>query len=155
MKGNPKVIDLLNEALKSELTAISQYVVHSEMCDLWGYKKLSGLTKSHAIGEMKHAEKVIERILFLEGTPELGMALKLSIGADVPAQLKNDLKLEMAAVASYNETAQKALEAGDSTTRELVAGILKDEEEHVQFLEAQLDQIQGIGTENYLAAQLS
>jgi bacterioferritin len=155
MKGNAQVIDLLNAGLKSELTAISQYVVHSEMCDLWGYERLAKITKAHAVDEMKHAEKVLERILFLEGTPELGMALKLTIGADVKAQLTNDLKLEMSAVASYNEAAQKALELGDNTTRELVAGILHDEEGHVLFLEAQLDQMKGIGVENYLAAQLS
>jgi bacterioferritin len=154
MRGNEQVIALLNQALAEELTAINQYFLHAEMCDNWGYKKLAGANKKLSIAEMKHAEELIERILFLDGTPRMAETLSLNIGQNVKAQMENDLKLEIGAVALYNAAAQKAAEAGDNATRELFTNILKDEEGHVDVFETQLHQLKELGAENFLAQQL-
>ena len=153
MKGKPEVQKALAEMLKEELGAISQYFVHSEMCENWGYERLSDLIKKQAVGEMKHAEVLIERILFLEGMPNMADLPKLNIGKDVKQQLQNDLDLELSAVAAYNEAIATCRKAGDGGTEELLKVILKDEEEHVDFLETQLGVIKDVGIENYLLDQ--
>jgi bacterioferritin len=154
MQGNPKVIAELNAALKEELTAINQYFLHAEMCENWKYNKLGDYIKKQSIDEMKHAEALIERILFLDGTPSLTELLHLSIGQNVRDQLKNDLKLEVAAVGMYNNAIKVARDEGDNASRELFDRLLKDEEEHVDWIEAQLYQIQEIGYERYLTQQI-
>ena len=153
MKGNPKVLAELNKALREELTAINQYFLHAEMCENWGYHKLSEYIKKQSIGEMKHAEVLIERMLFLEGTPNMADLPKLSIGKDVKHQLQNDLNLELSAVTAYNQAIATCRKAGDGGTEELLKVILKDEEEHVDFLETQLGIIKDVGIENYLLEQ--
>lgn len=153
MKGNEKVIALLNDALSDELTAINQYIVHSEMCANWGYDKLHTMTEKRAIEEMKHAEKLIARILFLEGVPIVSHLKKMNIGASVDAQLKNDLEAEREAIQAYNEGIRLCLELGDNGSRELLDANLQDEEEHLDWLEAQLDQIEQMGLQNYLLGQ--
>jgi len=154
MRGNEQVIALLNQALAEELAAISQYFLHAEMCDNWGYKKLAATNKKLSIDEMKHAEALIERILFLDGTPNMVETLPLHIGQNVKAQMENDLKLEIEAVALYNAAALKAAKAGDNTSRELFTKILKEEEGHVDVFEIQLHQMKELGAENFLAQQL-
>ncbi|MGD2253281.1 MAG: bacterioferritin [Anaerolineales bacterium] len=154
MKGNKKVIEALNARLADELTAINQYMVHSEMCKDWGYEGLHEAVEKRAIEEMKHAEELIGRILFLEGTPIVSNLNQINIGADVEAQLKNDLQAELEAVEVYNQDIQLAVELGDNGTREMFESILKDEEEHVDWLEAQLDQIAQMGIQNYLVEQI-
>lgn len=154
MKGDPKVIEVLNAALKDELTAINQYFVHAEMCDNWGYKKLGEYVKKQSIDEMKHAEALLERILFLDGTPRMAETLPLTIGQDVPAQFANDLKLETGAVATYNSYAKLCAEAGDNASRDLFVKLLHDEEGHVDWLETQLGLIEKLGLDNYLAQQM-
>ena len=154
MRGNEQVIALLNQALAEELAAISQYFLHSEMCENWGYKKLAGTNKKLSIDEMKHAEALIERILFLDGSPRMAETLPLNIGPNVKAQMENDLKLEIGAVAMYNAAAQKAAEAGDNVSRELFTKLLKDEEGHADVFETQLYQMKELGAENWLAQQL-
>lgn len=154
MRGNDKVIAMLNEMLKEELTAISQYFVHAEMCENWGYKHLGGYIKKQAIDEMKHAEELIERVLFLDGTPKMAELLPLKIGDNVKAQIENDLKLELSAVKEYNNAVKLAREAGDNGSRELFEKLAKDEEEHVDWLEAQLYMIKEMGYQNYLTQQL-
>jgi bacterioferritin len=154
MRGNDKVIAYLNEALKAELTAISQYFLHAEMCDNWGYKKLGDYAKKESIDEMKHAEVLIERILLLEGSPLMHDLFPLKIGQNVKDQLGNDLALEFAAVTRLNNAIKTAVEVGDNGSRELFEKILIDEEHHVDWLEAQLHAIQEIGIENYLAQQM-
>jgi len=151
MKGKPEVIEVLAKMLKEELGAISQYFIHAEMCETWGYKKLSDHTKKESINEMKHAEKLIERILFLEGTPNLNDMPKLVVGKDVKSQFQNDLALEKNAVAEYNSAIAAARKAGDNASADLLQIILADEEEHVDFLEEQLSLIDNIGIQNYLA----
>ena len=153
MKGKAEVLAALAEMLKEELGAINQYFVHSEMCENWGYERLSDLIKKQAIGEMKHAEVLIERMLFLEGMPNMADLPKLNIGKDVKQQLQNDLDLELNAVAAYNQAVATCRKAGDSGTEELLKVILKDEEEHVDFLEKQLGVIKDVGIENYLLEQ--
>ena len=153
MKGKTEVLEVLAEMLKEELGAISQYFVHSEMCENWGYERLSDLIKKQAIGEMKHAEVLIERILFLEGTPNMAELPKLNVGKDVKQQLQNDLDLELSAVAAYNKAIATCRKASDGGTEELLKVILKDEEEHVDFLETQLGIIKDVGIENYLLEQ--
>jgi bacterioferritin len=155
MKGNEKIIALLNDFLADELTAISQYMVHSEMCANWGYKTLHEATEKRAIDEMKHAEKLIARILFLEGQPVVSDLKKIYIGADVEAQLKHDLEAEAGAIKAYNDGIRLCLELGDNGSRELIDHNLHDEEEHLDWLETQLDQISQMGLQNYLLAQLS
>ena len=154
MRGNPKVIALLNAALKEELTAINQYFLHAEMCENWKYDKLGGYIKKQSIDEMKHAEILIERILFLDGTPNLTELLQINVGQNVKEQMESDLKLEINAVAMYNSSIQVARDEGDNASRELFERLLKDEEAHVDWLEAQLHQIQEIGYERYLSQQI-
>lgn len=155
MKGNAKVIEGLNEALCEELTAINQYFLHAEMCEDWGYGALSGFIKKQSIDEMKHAEVLIERILFLEGTPNLSKYQKLNIGKDVPEMMKNDLSLEYSAVAMYNRLIEDAVKAKDSGSAELLKQLLLDEEGHVDWLEEQVEKIKTLGIENYLTLQTS
>ena len=154
MKGNPKVIEQLNRALREELTAINQYFVHAEMCENWGYEKLAKYIKKQSIDEMKHAETLMERILFLDGTPSME-PLALSIGSNVRAMIESDLKLEIGAVAMYNEAVKIASDEKDNGSRDLFVGLLKDEEEHVDWLEAQAHQIKELGYERYLTMQTS
>jgi bacterioferritin len=154
VKGNDKVIAYLNEVLKAELTAINQYFLHAEMCSNWGYKRLYALTRKESIGEMKHAEALIERILLLDGTPNMSELFPLKVGMNVTAQMENDLALELEAVARLNTAINVATQAGDNGSRELFEKILLDEEEHVDFLEAQLHMIKEMGIENYLSAQI-
>ncbi len=154
MKGKPDVIDVLAKMLKEELGAISQYFIHAEMCETWGYKKLSEHTKKEAINEMKHAEKLIERILFLEGMPNLNDMPKLAVGKDVKSQFQNDLALEKNAVTEYNSSIATCRKAGDNASADILQVILADEEEHVDFLEEQLSLIDSIGIQNYLAQQV-
>ena len=153
MKGNKKVLEKLNDLLADELTAINQYMVHSEMCDNWGYERLHKTEEKRAIAEMKHAEKLIGRIIFLEGVPVVSNLKNIHIGADVAAQHKNDLNSESDAVKSYNDGIRLAAELGDNGSRELMIEILKDEEAHIDWLEAQLDQIKQMGIQNYLVEQ--
>jgi len=154
VKGNDQVIACLNEVLKAELTAINQYFLHAEMLNNWGYQKLYGYVRRESIDEMKHAEKLMERILFLEGDPNMSDMFPLRIGRDVKAQFENDLKLELEALPRLNTAIQVAVAAGDNGSRELFEDILVDEEEHVDWLEAQLHMISEIGIQNYLAQQI-
>jgi bacterioferritin len=155
MKGDPKILKTLNMLLADELTAINQYMVHSEMCDNWGYGRLHEKIEKRAIDEMKHAEKLIARILFLEGTPIVSKLNDITIGADVEKQLKNDQLSEESAIKAYNAAIKESVELHDNGTRELLESILKDEEDHIDWLEAQIDQINQMGIQNYLADQLS
>lgn len=152
MKGNPKVINELNKALREELTAINQYFLHAEMCENWGYHKLSEYIKKQSIGEMKHAESLLERILFLDGVPTME-PLKLSIGSNVRDMIQADLELEISAVGQYNNAVQIATELKDNGSRDLLVQLLKDEEDHVDWLEAQVHQIKEMGYERYLSMQ--
>ena len=154
MKGNEKVIEHLNLRLAEELTAINQYMVHSEMCDNWGYDRLHKMIEKRAIDEMKHAEKLIARILFLDGRPIVSNLNKVYIGAEVPKMHESDRAAEEGAIRGYNESIRLAVEVGDNGTRELLEAILKDEEDHIDLLEAQLDQIKQMGIQNYLVEQL-
>jgi bacterioferritin len=153
MKGHDKIIAALNDYLADELTAINQYIVHSEMCANWGYGKLHDAIEKRAIAEMKHAEKLIGRILFLEGTPIVSELKKIHIGAKVDLQLKNDHQSETEAVQAYNDGIRLCAELGDNGTRELLEDNLADEEAHIDWLEAQLDQIEQMGLPNYLLSQ--
>ena len=144
----------MNEALKEELTAISQYFLHAEMCENWHYEKLGEYIKKQSIDEMKHAESLIERILFLDATPNMTELLHLNVGGTVREQLESDLKLELNAVAMYNRFVKVARDEGDDVSRELFARLLKDEEEHVDWLEAQVHQIKELGYERYLSQQI-
>jgi len=154
MRGKDKVIARLNEALKAELTAITQYFLHSEMCENWGYHRLGAFIKKQSIDEMKHAEKVIERILFLDGTPNMGMGLPIKVGVSVKEEITCDLALEVEAFSMYNAAIQVCVAEGDNTSRELFEMLLKDEEKHIDFLEAQLHIIEEAGIQNYLAQQM-
>ena len=153
MKGSPKVLAELNRALREELTAINQYFLHAEMCENWGYRRLSEYIKKQSIGEMKHAESLMERILFLDGTPSM-QPLDVKIGSTVKAMIENDLALEHGAVKMYNDAVALAVKEGDDGSRDLFERLVKDEEEHVDFLEAQTHQIKELGYENYLAEQM-
>jgi len=153
VKGDEKILNVLNDLLADELTAINQYMVHSEMCANWGYDRLHEKIEKRAIEEMKHAEKLIARILFLEGAPVVSRLNPLHIGGDVPQQLQSDLSAELTAVGSYNEAIRLADELGDAVTRELLEHILKDEDNHVDWLEAQHDQIRQMGLAVYLSTQ--
>jgi bacterioferritin len=154
MKGKPEVLKVLQEMLEEELGAISQYFLHNEMCENWGYERLSKQIKKVSVNEMKHAEELIERILFLEGMPSLSELPKLNIGKDVKQQLANDLALEHGAVAGYNEAIATCRKAGDNGTADFLKGILADEEGHVDFFEEKLGLIDQLGLQNYLAQQL-
>lgn len=153
MKGNRKVLAELNKALQEELAAINQYFLHAEMCENWGYHKLSDLIKKQSIGEMKHAEVLMERILFLDGTPSM-MPLQLNVGGTVKAMIESDLALELGAVKQYNDAVARATAEGDNGSRDLFVTLLKDEEDHVDFLEAQMHQIKELGYELYLSMQM-
>jgi bacterioferritin len=153
MKGNPKVLAELNKALREELTAINQYFLHAEMCENWGYTRLSSYIKKQSIGEMKHAEVLMERILFLDGSPSM-MPLELKVGGTVKGMLESDLALETAAVKQYNNAVAIATEEGDNGSRDLFVTLLKDEEDHVDFLEAQMHQFKELGYERYLTQQM-
>ena len=154
MKGDPKVIAVLNQVLKAELTAINQYFLHAEMCENWGYEKLAKHTRKESIEEMQHAEKLMEHILYLDGTPNMTDYFKINIGQNVKAQIQNDLQVEYDAVKRLNDGIETCVKAGDNGSREILEGILRDEEEHVDWLEAQLHSISEMGIENYLAQQL-
>ncbi|MBI1920136.1 MAG: bacterioferritin [Geobacter sp.] len=154
MKGNDKIIEHLNARLAEELTAINQYMVHAEMCENWGYDKLHDLIRKRSIDEMKHAEKLIARILFLEGRPTVSHLNKIHIGAEIPKMHESDHVYELDAVKGYNETIRLAVEVGDNGTRELIESILKEEEMHVDWLEAQMDQIRQMGIQAYLGEQI-
>jgi bacterioferritin len=153
MKGNEKIIKSLNGLLADELTAINQYIVHSEMCANWGYERLHKAIEKRAVDEMKHAEKLIARILFLEGQPIVSNLNKIIIGAKVEDQHSNDWAAEEYAIRGYNEAIRLAVELGDNGTRELLESTLKDEEDHIDWIEAQLDQIKQMGIQNYLVEQ--
>lgn len=154
MKGNETVIQTLNMLLADELTAVNQYIVHSEMCANWGYDRLHAVTEKRAIDEMKHAEKLIARILFLEGEPTVSVLNPMHIGRDVKIQLEHDWDAEQGAVKAYNEAIRHSAEAGDNGTRVLLESILQDEEAHIDWLEAQLDEIKHMGIAIYLVEQL-
>ena len=155
MKAKDKrVIELLNAVLTGELTAINQYFVHAEMCENWGYARLHEVIRKESIDEMRHAEQLIQRVLFLEGVPNVQRLGKIHIGERVPEQLKIDLALEMEAIPRLNDGIQLCTELGDHNTRHLLEEILEAEEQHVDWLEAQLDLIEQVGEKNYLAQQI-
>jgi bacterioferritin len=154
MKGNEKILGKLNDLLSDELTAINQYMLHAEMCDNWKYEVLHKVSEKRAIDEMKHAEKLIARILFLDGQPIVSNLKKITIGANVEAQHKNDYALELMAVKSYNEGIQLASQLKDNGTKELLESILKEEEDHIDVLEGQFAQIEQMGIKNYLTQQV-
>jgi bacterioferritin len=153
MKGSPEVLEQLNQALREELTAINQYFLHAEMCENWGYDRLSDYIKKQSIGEMKHAESLMERILFLEGIPNM-KPLELTVGKTVKDMIQSDLDLELAAVKMYNEAIRVAVEHKDNGSRDLFQILLDDEEDHVDWLEAQTHQIKELGYERYLTMQM-
>jgi bacterioferritin len=155
MKGNDKVIEKLNFLLADELTAVSQYMVQAEMCANWGYKHLAEAIEKRAIDEMKHAEKHISRIIFLEEKPVVSELNKMHIGDAVEAFHKNDWEAENTAINAYNDAIKLAVEVGDNGTREILETILKDEEDHIDWIEAQLDQIKQMGIQVYLSEQIS
>ena len=155
MKGNPQVIDALNRALTIELTAINQYFCQSRMCKNWGLLKLAAKHYEESIGEMRHADKIIERVLFLEGVPEIARYDVIRVGTDVKEQFENDLKLEMGGVAAYNDLVNLAIQVKDNGTHKLALEILEESEEHVDWLETQLNLIGMVGLERYLAEQMS
>ena len=154
MDGHPKIIEALNEVLTSELTAINQYFAHSEICENWGYERLHSTIREHSIGEMKHAEKLIARILFLSGMPNMSRYFEIKIGTNIKEMLENDYTLEKGAVERLNEWIQLAHTHKDFGSEELFEEILTDEEDHIDWIEAQLDQIGQMGIENYLAQQI-
>ena len=154
MKGNDEVLAILNEVLTGELTAINQYFVHAKMCDNWGYQRIATHTRAESIDEMKHAERIVERILFLEGVPNLQRLGPLKVGESVVEQFRHDLAVELEALERLHRGIALAIEKTDVGTREMLADILVDEEEHVDWLETQLETINQIGVENYLAQQL-
>jgi bacterioferritin len=154
MKGHAKVIDSLNDRLREELTAISQYMVQSEMCANWGYEKLHGAIEKQAKDEMHHAEMLIGRVIFLEGTPGVSKLDAIKVGKTIKDMIGNDREAEAAAIRGYNESMELAVKLGDNATRDLLAKILQDEERHVDWAEQQRDQIAQMGLENYLANQV-
>jgi bacterioferritin len=154
MKGDKKVIDLLNDVLTSEITAINQYFVHAEMCENWGYEHLKTVIRKHSIGEMKHAEELIERVLFLEGIPNVQRLGKINIGESVQEQFRVDLALELDAVERLNKGIETCREIGDNNSRHLLEEILEDEEEHINWIEAQVALIEQVGVQNYLSEQI-
>ena len=154
MKGSQQVIDLLNDVLTGELTAINQYFIHAKMCQNWGYERLYKKLYHESIDEMKHADRLIERILYLEGVPNLQRLAKVNVGETVPEQLNVDLELERVALNRLNNGIAKCRDEGDNGSRALLEEILVSEEEHVDWIEAQLDLIKQIGLENYLSQQV-
>jgi bacterioferritin len=154
MKGNTKLVEALNEVLTAELTGINQYFIHAKMCENWGYHRLYEANRKESIDEMKHADELIERILFLEGIPNMQRLGKVKVGETVPQQLELDLALEVEAVARLNKAIELAVEVHDHGTREQLEKILTSEEEHVNYLEAQLELIKQVGEQNYLSEQI-
>ena len=154
MKGNKQLIEVLNSLLADELTAINQYMVHAEMCEDWGYEKLHEHFEKRSIDEMKHAEKLIGRILFLEGIPIVSNLKEIKIGSDVPQQLANDLGAEMGAVTAYNDAIKLAVEVGDNATKQLLESILQDEDNHIDGIEELQDQIDHMGLPTFLTTQV-
>jgi bacterioferritin len=154
MRGNEQILKALNETLKAELTAINQYFLHAKMCENWGYLRLAEYNRKESIDEMKHADILMNRILFLEGTPNMTDMFPIRVGGDVKAQLENDLALELDAVPRLNAAIKLAAEVGDNGSRELFKEILVEEEHHVDYLEGQLHIIEEVGIENYLAQQI-
>jgi bacterioferritin len=154
MKGDAKIIAILNDVLTAELTAINQYFVHAEMCENWGYERLHHVIRKHSIGEMKHAEELIERVLFLDGVPNVQKLDKINIGENVPEIMRADYALEMDALPRLNKGIETCRELGDNNSRHLLEEILEEEEAHVDWLEAQLSLLEQVGVQNYLAAQI-
>ena len=154
MKGDRKVLAVLQEVLKAELTAVNQYFLHAEMCENWGYHRLAAHTRKESIEEMRHAEKLLERMLLLDGSPNMSDYFKINIGQNVEQQFKNDLQVELEAVKRLNAGIAACVDAGDNGSRELLEKILVDEEEHIDYLEAQIHAIGEMGIENFLAQQL-
>ena len=154
MKGDAKVLKFLNETLKAELTAINQYFLHAEMCENWGYQALANYVRKESIDEMRHAEALMERILFLDGMPGMQNLFPLRIGKNVKAQFENDLALELEAIPRLNNAIATCVEVGDNGSRELFEKILVDEEHHVDWLEAQLGMIEEMGIGVYLSQQM-
>ena len=154
MKGNDEIIQLLNDVLCAELTAINQYFIHGRMCENWRYRRLAELIRKESIEEMKHAQKVIDRILYFDGQPNMQRYMKIEVGKTVPEQFRSDLQLEYDAVARLNTGVETARAKGDNGTRILLEEILADEEEHIDWLEAQLQQLEDMGVPNYLAQQI-
>lgn len=154
MKGNKEVIEVLQDVLCAELTAINQYFIHARMCENWRYSKLSAFIRKESIEEMKHAQELIDRILYFDGAPNMQKYMKINVGRDVPEQFRNDLDVEYMAVERLNKGVELARAQDDNGTRALLETILRDEEEHVDWLEAQLHQIKEMGVENYLAQQI-
>jgi bacterioferritin len=154
MQGNPQVIDALNRALTIELTAINQYFCQAKMCKNWGFMKLAAKHYEESIGEMKHAEKIIDRVLFLEGTPEIARYDVIRVGTNVPEQFENDLKLEVGGVNAYNELVDLSIKLKDNGTHSLALEILVESEEHVDWLETQIGLIKSVGLERYLSEQM-
>jgi bacterioferritin len=155
MKGHEAVINVLNQVLRKELTGINQYFLHAKMCENWGYERLRKVLWDESMGEMKHAEQMIERILFLEGMPNLSAYDRIMVGTTVKQQLENDLGLEMAALSVLHPGIRTCSEQGDDASRELLEHIVVDEEKHIDWIEAQLHQINEVGYENYLAQQIT
>jgi len=154
MKGNAKLIDVLNSLLADELTAVNQYMVHAEICENWGYEKLHDHFQKRAVEEMKHAERLIGRVIFLEGTPIVSEYRKITIGQEVPKQLENDHALEFSAIKSYNDAVKFAGEVADFATREILESILQDEDRHIDGIEELQDQVKQMGLQVFLSAQV-
>jgi bacterioferritin len=154
MKGNPDIVKILNEVLRKELTGINQYFIHSKMCRNWGYEVLAKVHWNESIDEMKHADRLVERILFLEGVPNVQAYDKIQVGSNVKQQLENDKGLEEAALAVLKPGIKACLDHRDDASRELLEHIVVDEEHHIDWIETQLHQIEEIGYENYLAQQI-
>ena len=155
MKGKPEVLEILQPALTDELGAVHGYILHAEMCESWGYKALAGATTKRAIEEMKHAEKLISRILFLEGAPDVQSLPKIHVGKNVEEQFSIGLKDELGAVVSYNQGAAICTKVGDNASADLLKGNLADEERHADYLDTQLSLIKQLGLANYLAQNLA
>jgi bacterioferritin len=154
MKGHDQVVTLLNDILTAELTAINQYFIHARMCENWGYKRLWKKLRDESIGEMRHADRLIERVLYLEGVPNVQRLGKVNVGQTVPEQLRLDLELERSAVATLNAGVEVCRGAGDNGTRDLLEEILKSEEGHIDWIEEQLELIKQVGEGHYLAQQI-
>jgi bacterioferritin len=154
VKGNEEILTLLNHLLTNELTAINQYFIHAKMCQNWGYPRLAAKLREESIDEMRHAELVIDRILFLEGVPNLQRYHKLHVGETVKEQLASDLQVEYTAIAFLNQGIKTTREAGDNATEDLLTKILVAEEEHTDWIETQLELIKQVGEQNYLAQQM-
>lgn len=154
MQGSPAVVEILNEVLTAELTAINQYFIHARMCDNWGYDRLSEKLRHESIDEMKDADAVIERLLYLEGVPNMQRLGSVGVGETVAEQLRLDRELEMAAIERYNRGVALCVAEGDNGTRDLLEDQLRGEEEHLDWIESQLELITQVGLENYLAQQI-